>query len=298
MDADTRHQLKTNELADALNRLRDWNNPSTRAWVLGVVAVVLLLIAWRAWSVARTSAAEQKWQQFGDVQERLASQNETERAAALSELRTLINAESGTSLGGYARLLLARVRYGEGLEKPDQRSTAFQEAATLLDEILGGAPIPPVEAAASFARASVHESQAAIDSAARDQHLDAARKLYQHLVDDARFEGSPFVSRARQRLDSMDALKDPVTLLPGNPPPPPAPATQSATTMPAADMQPISAEEKQRLIDAIKRAQATSAPAEETPAAAPPSGTNETPAPAAEPTPEPPAEPSGAPGGN
>lgn len=299
MDADTRHQLKTNELAEALSRLRDWNNPATRNWVLGVAAVVILIAAWYVWSAARTNAAELKWGQFYTLQEGVYSDDEARRAGALDDLRAFISSETGTALGGYARLQLARARYDDGLVKTDQRAAAFQEAAQLLDEILSSAPVAPLEAAAGFARASVHESQAAIDSAARDRQIEAARKLYQHLVDDPRFEGSPFVSRARQRLDTMDTLKDPVTLLPGNPPPPPV------ATQPTVEVQRVTAEEQQRLMEALQPAQPTTAPAPDTPPAPPP-GTNETPAPSAdepdtsppagEPAPEPPAEPSGAPG--
>ena len=50
MDADTRHQLKQNELAETLSKLRDFSDKRTLTWLAVIVAIALVYAGYRYWS--------------------------------------------------------------------------------------------------------------------------------------------------------------------------------------------------------------------------------------------------------
>ena len=76
MDADTRHQLKQNELAEALGRLRDWDNPSTRYTLMGLLVIVVLFASWKWFGYTHRRGAEQSWERLANLQTALASADE------------------------------------------------------------------------------------------------------------------------------------------------------------------------------------------------------------------------------
>lgn len=222
MDADTRHQLKQNELAEALGRLRDWNNPSTRYTLMGLLVIVVFFTGWQWFGYTNRRGAEQAWERLASFQTALANPDVAQVSAAEDGLRVLIQKSSEPALAGFARLLLAESRYKSGLAKPEERADAFGEAAGVLEQVLAGEDPPvPVEAAALFALASTRESMSVLPDADRKAELDRARELYQKLTQDARFSGSPYVELATQRLETLDDLRTPIVLVAGDRPPPP-----------------------------------------------------------------------------
>lgn len=58
MKSKHKHELKTNELADALERLIEWSKPHARMITYGAVAVLALIIVLIVWPAIRGSAAQ------------------------------------------------------------------------------------------------------------------------------------------------------------------------------------------------------------------------------------------------
>lgn len=226
MKADERHQLKQNELAEALGKLRDWNSPSTRYTVLGVVVLLALFGGYKGWRYMQRHTLEQAWQRLTEIESAMRDPDPTKAAGALDNLRTLIRDASNPAVAATARLELARARYDEGLEKPEQRQAAFAEAADLLKQVADNRDSPAeLAAAATFGLATTYESL---------RQLARAGELYDSLVKNPRFKGSPFLLLAMDRQKKLDELATPVEFTPGDPPapPPPEPVATAPTTMP------------------------------------------------------------------
>ena len=212
MDADKRHQLKQNELAEALTRLRDFNDPRFIYAVVALVAIGLGVLGYYGWQYSRRHALEQGWQRLASTTSGLATDDETRLASAQDELRSMIQDTKDPALAGYARLELATSRITQAFRQPTQRKAAFEEAATLLEQIRRDPQCPPLlDAAATFALASTYESL--------DQ-FDKAKELYQTLIDEQRYQGFAYKNVAAERLSNIDKLKAPVAFVPGTPPPP------------------------------------------------------------------------------
>ena len=227
MDADTRHDLKKNELAEALSQLHNLANPTTRYTLMGLALIVALFIGWKAWGYTRQQAMERASQRLGAIQAVLAGNEADKKVAAVSDLRTLIDDTFHPGVAGAARLLLARVLTDEAVEKPDRRQAALTETVDILQKIISRADTPAsIEAAATFALATNCESLAALEASARQSRLSQAAELYEKLKQDPRFKGSPYVDLAAERLQTIDQLKTPIVFTPGQPPAPPQPPGQ------------------------------------------------------------------------
>lgn len=210
MDAKTRHELKQNELAEALAKLRRLDSPGTRIMLLGIVIIVVLFGAWKLWARSRDHALATGWQSLAAIDRPAAPMSPAE---IRDRLRVVASDAADPTLAGYARLRLARVAFDQALSDPTQRAALLQEARAELETVKAGtATNPQLLAAVDFALAAVYESLG---------ETDRARRCYEVLIDDAaRFAGSPYLEFARERIESLDELREPVRLLPGNPPPP------------------------------------------------------------------------------
>ena len=236
MDARTRHELKQNELAEVLGRLRDLNDPRFRQALVVVGAVVVVVLGFFAWKYSRTAAQEKNWETLQE----LISAAESADSAGLEQTRTALRdliAKGGDPVVlGYARLQLASLRIGDALGQPDQRPAGFEEAVKLLTEVRSGVDTPPaLGAAASFALAGAYESLG---------QFDKARELYGAVSNESKYEGMVFKTMAADRLASLDDMKGGVTFAPGGPPatvePPSEPGGAPAISglPPGATMQP------------------------------------------------------------
>jgi hypothetical protein len=231
MDSDTRHQLKQNELADALAKLRDWNNPSTRYTILGLAALAVIIVGVYTFRSLRQSALETTSAELGRLAGELNSTEPAQITAAIGKLQTLIADTSNPGLVGAARLTLARAQFDQGLHDPNQRPQAFKNAADTYNAILKTSTTPPMtEAAAWFGLATACESL---------HDLDQAKSAYEKLTD-PRFQGSPYVPLAAEHLSSIDDLKVQVTLTPGLPPGGAAPAGTTPGAPPSVQLAPVS----------------------------------------------------------
>lgn len=223
MDADTRHQLKQNELAEALAKLRDLRDPRFLYTVGAVVVIAIGVLAWYGWRYTQRQSLEQGWQRLEKIAASMSAGDPAVTASAQSDLRTMIRDTSSHWLLGYARLELARSLVETGLLQPTDREANFAEAVKVLTELRTDPDAPPlINAPATFLLATTHESL---------REFDQAKDLYQALVNDARYAGSPYTTLATERLADIETLAAPVVFVPGDPPPPAlasAPATASA----------------------------------------------------------------------
>ncbi|MFQ5805953.1 MAG: hypothetical protein ACE5I3_05840 [Phycisphaerae bacterium] len=223
MDADTRHQLKQNELAQALRQLWDLSDRRTTAW-LGVILVIALAYAgYKLWG----------WRQrvqLIDAHRALTSVNAADASlgdAPLARLRQLIADNSEPGLVAVARLQLARglEARGQGADGAAKLADAETQYTAILDM-----PDAPniIKAPAMYRLGMLHETR-------RD--FAQARDIYTMLSQDQRFKGSPFMDLAARRLDQLDDLAVPIQFEPGFKPL----ATTQPASQPAIILKPVDA---------------------------------------------------------
>jgi predicted negative regulator of RcsB-dependent stress response len=224
MDADTRHQLKSNELADMLTSLKDLKKPQYLYPSLLVLVILVAVGAWYGWRYSQRVAAEQDWQRLDRISAGLNSGDASALSGAQGELRAMLQEKLPPSVQGYARIELARSRVEQGLSQPAERPGAFEEAAKLLEEVRSDPTTAPMQQAeATFLLASTCESL---------RQLDRAKELYQSLTQDAKYVGSPYRALAEKRLSDIDTLAKPVAFVPGEAPAPTPPANKTMTLSP------------------------------------------------------------------
>ncbi len=271
MDADTRHQLKQNELAEMLTRLRDWNNPQTRYAALGIALVLVLAVAAYAWYRGHQRNLAAGWQQLSNLSNEGLLSPVDKLPPVQDQLRTLIGDASNPALASAARLTLARTYMVQGLEDKTQRPQAFEAAAKLLEQITGDAQLAPtLRAPAALLLGSAYESL---------QQPDKAKEIYTKLATDSAFDGWPAKTIAAERLTTMADAEANVTFLPGAAPPPTQPAPAPLTMgPPAPESAPASAPAQAVDVAAPAAAAPTTAPTP--PVSQPaPAGTSSTPPP-------------------
>jgi hypothetical protein len=196
MDADTRHQLRQNELAEALSKIWDLSDRRSLTW-LGVIVVIALAYAgYKYWG----------WRQQADLiqaERVLSSLNPADPSlgnAPLDQLRRLIAENSDPGLLGRARLLLAQGLEARGLGADGAEK--LQQAERVYQEILAMPQAPAaVKAPATYRLGILYETR-------RD--FESARKTYTSLSTDSGLAGSPFTKLAEARLESLDELSKPV----------------------------------------------------------------------------------------
>lgn len=246
MDADKRHQLKTNELAEALSKVRDFiSEPQMRYWLIGLVVLVVAVVGYR-W---RTGQQERQMAGAWTELTRVGAMLETDPDAACDDLRALIADSPDGLFAANARVRLGILLRRQAEEDADGSDELLSESVEVLRRIVDDSAAPPaLVAAAAFSLGTACESL-------RD--FDGAAAAYQQIIDEQRFTGSPFIGLAARRLDTIDELSVPVHFEPGMPPEPepkpepapepepeltpeqwPPPATQPTSAPPARPARP------------------------------------------------------------
>lgn len=225
MDADTRHQLRQNELAEALAKLRDYTDKRTLAWLAVIIAIALGYAGYRYWRWRQGIQLAQGYEALSSVDALDASLGE----APLAQLRQLIAEASQPGLVALARLELA-----QGLEVRGERAedaAKLAEAKSEYQRIVAMADAPAhVKAAALYRLGMVYETE-------RD--FVKARETFTTLSSDSRFEGSPQQQRATQRLGLLAELAVPVRFKPGAKPLLPAQTAQPGAWSESAEASPV-----------------------------------------------------------
>ena len=225
MDADKRHQLKTNELAEALTKLRDFGGDrQTRIWLAVLAVALIVIVGYRTWGRVQAGRLAHGWQTFAEVGPRV----ETDAAGAAEDLRSLISSAPNRAVAAAARLRLADALRRIAESDPQQADAVLNESVEALAAVVDDDRVSPaLVAAASYSLGTSYESL-------RD--FDRAAEAYKLVSEDVRFAGSPFVDMAADRLASLDDLRVPVDFEPGLPPtaePAEMPTTAATTSQPA-----------------------------------------------------------------
>ncbi|MDX2197494.1 MAG: hypothetical protein SF069_00810 [Phycisphaerae bacterium] len=191
MDAQTRHNLKTNELGELIGEAGDFiKTPAFRTTALLVVLGAALALAIWSWRTSSQRSIEHAWQDL------YTSQLEAkDPAAATAALREVISRNSDPALLAAARMMLTDQLLRDGFEEDAKLEGACKEAKEMLGQIIADPAIAPqVIAAARFKRASVLETLSDFEGAKAD---------YEALTSSERFAGSPYVAMAEQRMKSL-----------------------------------------------------------------------------------------------
>ena len=90
MDADTRHQLKQNELAEMLSKLADLRDPKFLYTAGALVVIVVAVLAWYGWRYTQRQALEQGWQRLAKASTALMADDPAAVAGAENDLRAMV----------------------------------------------------------------------------------------------------------------------------------------------------------------------------------------------------------------
>jgi predicted negative regulator of RcsB-dependent stress response len=252
MDADTRHQLKSNELVEMLAGLKDLKKPQYLYPSIAVLAVLIGIVAWYGWRYSQRVAAAQDWQRLERIVASLGTGDPSAVSGAQSELRAMLQEKVQPGVRGYARIELARSRVEQGLAEPTERPEAFEEASRLLEEVLNDPAATDMQRAqATFLLASTCESL---------RQFDRAKELYQTLMQEPKYAGSPYRELAEKRLSNLDALSKPIAFTPGEAPPPPAPPAPTTRAVLSPDIMGPPAPPTEQLIPLTRMPQGSPPP--------------------------------------
>jgi predicted negative regulator of RcsB-dependent stress response len=229
MDAEQRHELKTNELANLLLKLKDWSDKYLNTVLTIVAAAALAWAGYRFWAWRQENALQAAWAEVSRANIR----DLTAGDAPLDQLRRVAKDAPDATVAA-----IARIRLAAGLiQRADEAGgeVRLNEAASELRSVVSSGVADSLKAAALFKLGSVCEGQ-------RD--LKSAREAYQQIVSTPQFETLPFRGLAEDRLKTLDDLAVRVEFLPGAPPlpVPPAPASAPATaptSAPVPELAPI-----------------------------------------------------------
>ena len=73
MDAETRHELKTNELAQVIDRIRNFDDERMRYVLIALTIILLAVVGYRWWSWSSRSALEGDWKHLAQIEQNLAA---------------------------------------------------------------------------------------------------------------------------------------------------------------------------------------------------------------------------------
>ncbi len=208
MDAETRHQLKQNEFAEALSKLRDFTD--ARFWYC-VIVIVIVAGGWagyRLWQGQQAATLESNWSQLLAIR----MMDPGGVGESINQLNALISDNSDPKLVAAARLRLGNALTLQTLMDPMRRESLLREAVEVYAAIANTPEVPDsIAAAATYALGTAHESL---------REFDEARRMYAALGAEERFAETPFKEMAAQRLETLDEVTVKVVFMPGQAPPP------------------------------------------------------------------------------
>lgn len=256
MDADTRHQLKQNELAEVLGKLQSVD----RTTVMWIVAIVLILALWGGYKAYGWWQQQQQaatWAEFIVA----SPQARPGQAPPTQTLREFINSDS-PELADLARVRLAAALVQEASSGAAGADQKLQEALSAVQTTAADTTAPlAVRGPAYLLMARIYEDQG---------DWDAARATYETLAQDE-FAGSPAHELAKANLSDLDLVSTEFTFAPGmSPDAQAAGETDALGPMPPLDLMPT----EQVVTEA---AQAEAADTESDSAAPPAAGSDDAP---------------------
>lgn len=210
MDADKRHYLKQNELAEALTKLRNLSSHrEVLYWVAAVAVVLLAFVGYRGWGSLQASLAAKSWHELSQVSQKV----QIKTVGALDELRGIISNASNPTLAASARIQLAAALRESATQTGTIDQAALQESVEVLKPLLNQRDLSPTLAgAAALSLASSYETLGQFDEAEQTYNII--------LSDQQRFAGTGYANVAAERLETLPELRKPMEFAAGLPPPP------------------------------------------------------------------------------
>ena len=214
MDADKRHELKQNDLAEALRGLADFSDKRNVAWLAAILAIAVIYAGYKYFS----------WQARLDqamIAQRLSAislQDESMGDKSLNDLRELLSRAKDPGTKSLIRMKLA-----QGLELAGKSPDGAPKLAEAEAEYTAIVNMPGI---ADATKAPALYRLGLLSETKRD--FSKAREYFAKLSEDPRYLGSPFVELAKARLDTLDTLATPIVFEPGYKPLPPVPAVDES----------------------------------------------------------------------
>lgn len=221
MDAESRHDLKKNELAEMLSNFRFFTSDRGRFITLAILAVVVLFVGYRVWRWNSVRAGEESWSQIMAA----VVPTSPDGTDGLDALRQIVSSTADDTIRAWAEYRLGCGLLREANSDETKREQYLPECIEVLKRVSGASSTPPSIAAASeYGLANAYELQ-------RD--FEQAKITYQAIIDNEKYAGSPYQGLAGGRVDTVDDLNVTVTFTPGDPPAPlPPPALSPVTSQP------------------------------------------------------------------
>jgi hypothetical protein len=248
MDAEKRHHLKQNDLAEALAKLRDLgSHREVLYWAAAIVVVLAAFVVYRNWGSWQASRAARAWRGLSEVSQKVQSNT----PGAMDELRGIVSDSSNPTLAAAARIRLAATLRAKATETGTLDTAALQQSVEVLQPLLNEPGLSPgLVGAAGLSLATSYETLG---------QFDDAERIYNLLLDEQRFAGTGYPKAAAERLKTLPELRKPVEFVAGLPPQeapsvsvltpevmagPPAPPAEApdAETQPAATAEPAPAD--------------------------------------------------------
>ena len=187
MDAERRHELKQNDFAEAITKLREvnWSDPRITYWTVGIALVIVIFVGYRVMQYRAATQVSSAYQALGEVE----VTNTALGDAPLDTLQRIIDDNPQPGVVGIATLRLAL-----GKQERDDIEAAQRDYEKII--AMQGTPLA-IQAAATYQLGKTYEEQ-------RD--FDGARQAYARLTEGSEFIGQPYVEMAKARLDTLSDL--------------------------------------------------------------------------------------------
>ena len=216
MDAEHRHELKTNELADWLTHAPQYFRDNART-IIGLVLIIIALITWPLFNRMRTKAdLRQKAQTTDMITEAeqtklLVLQTQMQGGGPLETLVMSANSLKVAAAEAESDQLaaLALITAGEAFRADLHYKSPDADTLVIEDRIRKARQAYEQAAEKAGANASLAAmAKFGLGLCAEDMgDFDEAGRIYQSIADNQDFEGTVFPTRAKLRLEEMEDNK-------------------------------------------------------------------------------------------
>lgn len=208
MKAERRQELRTNDLAEQIEQVRTYireHGVKIAATVIGIVVIVAATI-W--YTRGRENRVLEGWRSFANVGELSDPGARVDRLNEIAEQRIAagLTQAAWLAVGETARSQILNPPQNTDPTAPAVDRDWADAARTAYDNVLREFPDH---------LAAQGESMIALGVLAEDAPDAAkARQWYQRILDNPRFEDTPFASQAEYRLEGLDKWVEPVVFAP------------------------------------------------------------------------------------
>lgn len=207
-----RKELRTNELSQQLDNITIYakdNAARIAIWVGGAIVLAVLLFAYLN---HRSTRVEEAWARLG-------ASERTEPADQIKDAREVAEANINPGLTTQAWLRAGVISLMQLGPNAPAATTKLDWAATAEEAF------NKVLSIATNDTTARGQALMSLGILAENKGDAGASKFYKQIIDDRRFDHTPFKAEAEFRLKGVDGWLKPVVIAPA-PPPPPAPSAE------------------------------------------------------------------------